>query len=87
METVNMQFFGTYLQIKAMMLLIDFYENKQPLMVTLDLENTLISCNGCTSEDVENLTEMWETVKNTMNEWVEGVVAMQYGNKHNWFNS
>ena len=84
MEKIIIVLHGTYIQVKTMHILLDWYANEELMQISLDLENTSITCEVTSGNDMNEINRMWADVQNVMNEWVEGAIATGYARKHKW---
>lgn len=73
---------GTYLQVKTLAMLVDWFHNEQRLDFELDVEKQAVTCHFTSEADRQEVDEMWRDVCATMNTWVESAIALEHENKH-----
>lgn len=84
MEKIITVLRGTYIQVKTMHMLLDWFSNEQPVNVSLNLEDNSITCEITSGNDMNEINRMWVDVQNVMNEWVVGAIATGYAREHKW---
>lgn len=73
---------GTYLQVKTLAMLVDWFHNEERLDFELDVEKQAMICHFTSEADRQEVEEMWRDVCNTMNRHVEYAIALAYENNH-----
>ena len=78
-------FSGSYLQVKAFAMILDWYSNEEYMTISKDSDAQTVTVEFFGSDvDLIAVNEIWEDVCEQFNDGTEAVVATTYAIEHNW---